>query len=67
MLKSGSELISVSQAASMLSLDVRTVHRKIQRGELPAQKMPGRTAAYILRRADVEALLASAGAERNAS
>lgn len=52
-----SELVGVSQAAQILRRDVRTVHRMIRRGELPAEKLPGRTAAYVLRLDDVERLL----------
>ena len=56
-----SELLGTSEVAQLLSKDVRTIHRMIRRGEIPAQKLPGRTAAYIIRRTDVEALLATVG------
>jgi len=56
-----SELLGTSEVARLLRKDVRTVHRMIRRGEIPAQKLPGRTAAYIIRRTDVEALLATVG------
>ena len=56
-----SELLGTAEVAQLLSKDVRTVHRMIRRGEIPAQKLPGRTAAYIIRRTDVEALLAAVG------
>ena len=56
-----SELLGTAEVAQLLSKNVRTVHRMIRRGEIPAQKLPGRTAAYIIRRTDVEALLATVG------
>ncbi|HZL03964.1 MAG: helix-turn-helix domain-containing protein [Actinomycetales bacterium] len=56
-----SELLGTAEVAQLLSKDVRTVHRMIRRGEIPAQKLPGRTAAYIIRRTDVEAMLSTAG------
>jgi excisionase family DNA binding protein len=56
-----SELLGTAEVAQLLSKDVRTVHRMIRRGEIPAQMLPGRTAAYIIRRADIDALLQSAG------
>jgi len=55
-----SELLGTSEVAQLLSKDVRTIHRMIRRGEIPAQKLPGRTAAYIIRRTDVEAMLSTA-------
>lgn len=51
------ELISTSAAAAALGLDRRTVLRLIERGELPAEKLPGRTAPYVLERSRVEALV----------
>jgi len=56
-----SELLGTAEVAQLLSKDVRTVHRMIRQGEIPAQKLPGRTGAYIIRRTDVEALLATVG------
>lgn len=52
-----SELVGVAEAARLLGCDVRTLHRWIKRSQIKAQKLPGRTAAYILYRPDVEALL----------
>lgn len=54
------EWIGVSEAATILHLSVRAVQHRIATGSLPAQKMPGRTGAYLLKREDVEAAKASA-------
>ena len=54
----------VAEAAAILGTDRRTVVRMISRGTLPAHKMPGKTGAWIISRADVEALLTT---ERAAS
>lgn len=59
--------ISAAQAAEILGVDATTVHRMIKRGTLPAHKLNGRTGAYVLDRAAVEALLTPAGVERSAS
>ncbi|HWU30855.1 MAG TPA: helix-turn-helix domain-containing protein [Microbacterium sp.] len=48
------ELISTLEAATMLRKSVRTVHRMISRGDLPATKLPGATGAYVLERSAVE-------------
>lgn len=57
MAKNDDELIGSAEAAEMLHMDIRTVHRKIATGEIPlAGKLPGLRGSYILRRADVEAL-----------
>jgi len=51
------DLITSPEAAAMLGVSVRTVHRKIEEGRLtPAKKLPGPTGAYLFNRADVEAL-----------
>ena len=52
-------LIGTQQAAKILSVDVRTVHRMTDDGRLtPAAKVPGRTGAFLFNRADVERLAA---------
>lgn len=61
-----SDPISVTEAAVILGLSVRSVQRKVQLGQLPAHKMTGRTGAYVLDRADVEVLLAGDAAEATA-
>ena len=53
------DLISSSEAGAILGRTVRTVHRLADAGELePVRKLPGRTGAYLFRRADVMAWLA---------
>ena len=46
----------VAEAAAILRTDRRTILRLIKRGELTAHKMPGHTGAWLINRADVEAL-----------
>lgn len=54
------EMVSTAEAAQMLDRHVRSIHRLVQTGELtPVAKIPGRTGAYLFRRADVEALKAA--------
>lgn len=54
------ELVSTAEAARMLDRHVRSIHRLVQTGELvPVAKIPGRTGAFLFRRADVEALKAA--------
>jgi len=40
-------------AARALGVDRRSIQRMIQRGELPAEKLPGVTGSYVLNHADV--------------
>ena len=54
------DLIGVAEAAQILNLSVRAVQHRIIRGDLLAQKMRGKTGAYVLNRADVEALAKAA-------
>lgn len=54
--------ISAAEAAEILGRPSKAVHRMIQRGELPAEKMRGLRGPYLVYRDDVEAL-----AERIAS
>lgn len=61
------DVLPTSEAARILGLDVRTVHRMIKRGTLPAHKLPGRTGSYVINRTDVEAILAAAEPARSAS
>lgn len=51
---SNPDWINVAEAAGILNLSVRAVQHRIAAGSLPAQKLPGRTGAYILARSDVE-------------
>ena len=48
--------IGVSDTARILGKSVRTVHRMVAAGKLPAVKLPGRTGAFALDRAEVEKL-----------
>lgn len=58
--KKRTEFIGVSEAARLLGVDVRTVHRKIRRGELPGTKIgDGLRSAYIIDRQAVERYLAT--------
>lgn len=47
----------VAEAAAILGTDRRTVVRMIRRGTLTAHKMPGKTGAWLIERADLDALL----------
>ena len=48
------ELIGAGEAAEMLNMDIRTVHRKIIEGEIPyVTKLPGLRGAYVLDKAAV--------------
>jgi len=56
-------LVGVAEAARITGLDRRTLHRKVERGELAAVgKLEGKTGAYIFNRADIEALIPPAPA-----
>jgi excisionase family DNA binding protein len=51
------DLVTVSEIAEMRGRSVRTVQRMIASGRLvPAMQLPGKTGAFLFRRADVEAL-----------
>jgi predicted DNA-binding transcriptional regulator AlpA len=41
------KLLSSKQVATKYGIDVRTVHRRVERGELPAFKLPGETGSYV--------------------
>jgi len=54
-----SELVHTAAAALILGCSYRTVLRMVESGDLrEAGKVPGKTGAYMFRRADVEALAA---------
>ena len=56
------ELIGTTDAAAMLAVSVRTVHRLVATHRLtPAHKIVGVTGAYLFRPADVQALAAQLG------
>ncbi|MBM9464632.1 hypothetical protein JL108_14340 [Aeromicrobium sp. YIM 150415] len=49
------DLVTVAEAATILSISTRAVQHRISNGSLPtAQKLPGRTGSYLLERAAVE-------------
>lgn len=49
------QLIGAAEAAGILHLDLRTVHRKIARGDIPfVAKLPGIRGSFVLDRAEVE-------------
>lgn len=48
------ELIGAGEAAEILNMDIRTVHRKIIDGEIPhVTKFPGLRGAYVLDKAEI--------------
>jgi hypothetical protein len=51
------DLVGVTEAAAILEVSVKSVHRYVERGWLtPIHKLPGLRGAVIFNRADVEAL-----------
>jgi excisionase family DNA binding protein len=55
-------LIATLEAAQLLGVSVRTVHRMVAQGHLtPAAKVPGRTGAYLFAADDVHAFAATIG------
>ena len=59
-MQKNTDLISAAEAAQILRISVRAVQHRIAAGSLPAQKLPGKTGAYILDRAEVEAIAKAA-------
>lgn len=51
-------LVSTKEAAQQLNEHERTVQRKAESGEYPAQKMPGLRGAYVFLQTDLNAILA---------
>lgn len=54
-MRSQSNAISASEAAKILHITVRAIHHRINAGTLTAQKLSGKTGAYVLDREEVEA------------
>lgn len=55
------DLLTVGQVAELLGKAPRTILHRIAVGQLPATKLgTGKTSAYVIRRADVEALVRAA-------
>jgi excisionase family DNA binding protein len=48
--------MTTAQVCERLNTDRKTVRRLIRNGELRAEKLPGRTGAYLFRAEDVEAV-----------
>lgn len=55
MRSTGDELITSAQVSDLLGITVAWVNKQAATGRLPvAQKLPGRTGAYLFRRDDIE-------------
>ncbi len=51
------EMVGVAEAAQIIGVSTRTLHRLAKSGDLPhAHKNPRRTGAYLFWRADVQRL-----------
>jgi excisionase family DNA binding protein len=48
--------MTVDEAAKLLNRPRRTLADQVRRGVIPSEKLPGKTGAYLLERADVERL-----------
>ncbi len=51
-------LLSTAEAAQRLNEEPRTVQRKAQSGQYPAQKLPGLRGAYVFTEADIARIIA---------
>jgi excisionase family DNA binding protein len=60
------ELIGAVDAARVLGVTSSAVRRWIRAGRVPARKLPGPVGAYLIRRGDLDALIAL-GDDRRAS
>ena len=47
------ELLTIQELADLTGLSVSTARRRVQNGEIPADKLRGRTGAYVIRRGDI--------------
>jgi excisionase family DNA binding protein len=57
------QLLTTAELARLIQVDVRTVHRMVERGEIkPHIKVPGQRGAYLFQRDDAVALAAERGA-----
>lgn len=61
------DLITSPEAAQLLGCSIRTIHRRVDAGELtPFRKLPGPNGAYLFWRVDVDAYIRrAADANRN--
>lgn len=54
------DLLTSTEVSRILGVSIRTVHRRVEAGDLCAlRKLPGPNGAYLFGREDVEKLLAS--------
>lgn len=53
---SADDFLTAAEVAAMFRMSGRTIRQRAHEGKIPAIKLPGRTGAYIFRRADIEAL-----------
>lgn len=60
-------LVSATLAAELLGVNAVTVHRWAKAGLIAAQKLPGRTGAYVIDRAEVDRVIASRAARKDAA
>jgi excisionase family DNA binding protein len=58
----GDDFLTTAQVSELTGWSVTSVNRWALKGELPARKLPGRTGAYLFRRADIEARMGDAAA-----
>lgn len=53
------DLLTSTEVSHLLGVSIKTVHRRIDSGELAVwRKLPGPNGAYLFRREDVDALIA---------
>lgn len=48
------DVLSNAEAAGLLGVSRRTLHRWIGKGIIPATKLPGTTGQYVIRRTDID-------------
>ncbi|WP_368859019.1 helix-turn-helix domain-containing protein [Mycolicibacterium mageritense] len=59
-------LVSVAEAGQILGVTTVTVQRWARDGSIAAEKMPGKTGAYVLRRSEVERVKSERASKANA-
>jgi excisionase family DNA binding protein len=52
------DVLSTLEAAALLGLSKRTLHRRIAKGLIPATKLAGISGSYVISRAAVDKILA---------
>lgn len=61
-------LLTTTEVAQRLGVDVRTVHRMVANGRLvPEQKLPGRTGSFVFAPEAIDALSAERAAATHAA